>query len=109
MPLFDSLNELVIRGHQMRMHAVQEGLYNISLENEEMRNVVVDWILDLQNIDHALSYFINYERMLNMMVNEAKLDNAKMRLQIEEFKQINKEITDKLEKCMESWESQTSK
>jgi hypothetical protein len=108
MPLSSTLNELVIRGHQMKMHGVMEGLYALAQE-EALRDSVVDWILDLQNIDNCLSYFIQYERSLNMMVNEARLDNAKLNLEIQTLNAMNQELTDKLEKCMAQWESQMSK
>lgn len=108
MPLSNTLNELVIRGHQMKMHGVMEGLYALAQE-ETLRDSVIDWILDLQNIDNCLSYFINYERQLNMMVGEARLENAKLTLQIQQVSDMNKELQDKLDKCMTSWESQMSK
>jgi hypothetical protein len=92
----------------MKMHGVMEGLYALAQE-EALRDSVVDWILDLQNIDNCLSYFIQYERSLNMMVNEARLDNAKLNLEIQTLNAMNQELTDKLEKCMAQWESQMSK
>jgi hypothetical protein len=93
----------------MKMSAAMEGLYNIARGNDDMRDIVVDWILDLQNIDTCLSYFINYERSINLMINEAKLENAKLKLHVDDLAKINEELTKKLENCMSSWESQTSK
>jgi len=109
MPLSNTLNELVIRSYQMKIHAMQEGLYNLAMSNEDLHDVVIDWILDVQNMDHALSYFINYERTLNLIISEAQLENAKMKLQIQDLSKMNEELKSKLDNCMESWESQTSK
>lgn len=109
MPLSNSLNELVIRSHQMNLHVVTEGLYNMMNGNDEIRETMVDWILDLQNIDNCLSYFINYERTLNGMVNEAKLENAKLVMEMYQIKEINKELTQKVERLQAEWERLTSK
>jgi len=109
MPLSNSLNELVIRSHQMNLHAVTEGLYNMMQGNDEIRDMMVDWILDLQNIDNCLSYFINYERTLNGLVNEARLENAKIVMENHQIKDINKELTEKIERLQAEWERLTSK
>jgi uncharacterized protein YerC len=109
MSLSSTMNELVIRSHQMRMHAVMEGLYSISQGNEEIHDSVIDWILDLQNIDNCLSYFINFERTINIMVNEARLENAKLNLEQRQISDLNKELQEKLDRCLMQWESQISK
>jgi hypothetical protein len=101
MSLSSSLNELIIRGYQMKMHAVQEGLYGMVGGNDHLRETLTDWIIDLTMIDTALSYFIAYERDANRLINEAKLENAKMNYELSQYKDMVKELQEKIDRWAE--------
>jgi hypothetical protein len=101
MSLSSSLNELIIRGYQMKMHAVQEGLYGMVGGNDHLRETLTDWIIDLTMIDTALSYFIAYERDANRLINEAKLENAKLNYELSQYKDMVKELQEKIDRWAE--------
>ena len=101
MSLSSSLNELIIRGYQMKMHAVQEGLYGMVGGNDHLRETLTDWIIDLTMIDTALSYFIAYERDANRLINEAKLENAKLNYDLSQYKDMVKELQEKIDRWAE--------
>jgi len=96
------MNELIIRSHQIQMHAVQEGLYNLSQGNEHLRDSLTDWILDLSNVNTCLDYFIQYERQINRQVNEARLENAKQAYEITELKEMVENLQKALDRCAQS-------
>ena len=85
----------------MKMHAVQEGLYGIASGNDHLRDKLTDWIIDLTMVDTALSYFIAYERDANRLINEAKLENAKMNYELSQYKDMVKELNEKIERWAE--------
>jgi hypothetical protein len=101
MSLSSSLNELIIRGYQMKMHAVQEGLYGMVGGNDHLREKLTDWIIDLTMVDTALNYFIAYERDANRLINEAKLENAKMNYELSQYKDMVKELQEKIDRWAE--------
>jgi hypothetical protein len=101
MSLSSSLNELIIRGYQMKMHAVQEGLYGMVGGNDHLRETLTDWIIDLTMVDTALNYFIAYERDANRLINEAKLENAKMNYELSQYKDMVKELQEKIDRWAE--------
>lgn len=102
MSLSSSMNELIIRSHQIQMHAVQEGLYNLSQGNEHLRDSLTDWILDLSNVNTCLDYFINYERNINRLVNDARLENAKQAYEITQLKEMVANLEKALDRCAQS-------
>ena len=102
MPLSSSMNELIIRSHQIQMHAVQEGLYNLSQGNDHLRDSLTDWILDLSNVNTCLDYFIQYERQINRQVNEARLENAKQAYEITQLKEMVENLQKALDRCVQS-------
>jgi len=83
----------------MQMHAVQEGLYNLAQGNDFLRESLTDWVLDLQNINTCLDYFIQYERNINRQVNEARLENAKQAYEMAKLKEMVDELEKKLKRC----------
>jgi ABC-type transporter Mla subunit MlaD len=101
MSLSSSLNELIIRGHQIQMHGVQEGLYNLAQGNDHLRESLTDWILDLQNINTVLDYYVDYERRANRLVNEARLENAKQNYEMQQLKEMVEELQKKLDRCID--------
>ena len=96
------MNELIIRSHQIQMHAVQEGLYNLSQGNDHLRDSLTDWILDLSNVNTCLDYFIQYERQINRQVNEARLENAKQAYEITQLKEMVENLQKALDRCVQS-------
>jgi hypothetical protein len=102
MSLSSSMNELIIRSHQIQMHAVQEGLYNLSQGNDHLRDSLTDWILDLSNVNTCLDYFIQYERQINRQVNEARLENAKQAYEITQLKEMVENLQKALDRCAQS-------
>ena len=102
MSLSSSMNELIIRSHQIQMHAVQEGLYNLSQGNEHLRDSLTDWILDLSNVNTCLDYFIQYERQINRQVNEARLENAKQAYEITQLKEMVENLQKALDRCAQN-------
>ena len=85
----------------MKMHAVQEGLYGMAGGNDHLREKLTDWIIDLTMIDTALSYFIAYERDANRLINEAKLENAKLNYELSQYKDMVKELQEKIDRWAE--------
>lgn len=85
----------------MKMHAVQEGLYGMVGGNDHLRETLTDWIIDLTMIDTALNYFIAYERDANRLINEAKLENAKMNYELSQYKDMVKELQEKIDRWAE--------
>ena len=102
MSLSSSMNELIIRSHQIQMHAVQEGLYNLSQGNDHLRDSLTDWILDLSNVNTCLDYFIQYERQINRQVNEARLENAKQAYEITQLKEMVENLQKALDRCAQN-------
>lgn len=102
MSLSSSMNELIIRGHQIQMHIVQEGLYNLAQGNDHLRDSLTDWILDLSNINTCLDYFIQYERQINKQVNEARLENAKQAYEISQLKEMVENLQKALDRCAQN-------
>lgn len=102
MSLSSSMNELIIRSHQIQMHAVQEGLYNLAQGNDHLRDNLTDWILDLSNINTCLDYFIQYERNINRQVNEARLENAKQAYEISQLKELVANLEKALDRCAQN-------
>jgi hypothetical protein len=85
----------------MKMHAVQEGLYGMVGGNDHLREKLTDWIIDLTMVDTALNYFIAYERDANRLINEAKLENAKMNYELSQYKDMVKELQEKIDRWAE--------
>jgi len=83
------------------MHGVQEGLYNLAQGNDHLRESLTDWILDLQNINTVLDYYVDYERRANRLVNEARLENAKQNYEMQQLKEMVEELQKKLDRCID--------
>jgi hypothetical protein len=52
-------------------------------------------------IDVCLNYFINYERESNRLMNEARLENAKMNYELSQYKVMVKELQEKIDRWAE--------
>lgn len=86
-PSDPSFNELHIRERQMILGQIMIELKDLADVFEgDTQNGIVDNIIDLISIDECLAYFVNYERSVNSQLNEARLQNAKHRLEIQGLK-----------------------
>lgn len=101
-PSDNTINELVLRERQMRLAAVVNWMKDLADDQEpKMRNEIIDQIIELVAIDSAISYFINLERDMNRMMNQARLTNAKQLLEINDLKEQLKNLNDAFERCAE--------
>ena len=62
------------------------------------QNDIINKIIDLVEVDRVLNYFIDYERSVNRFLNEARLENAKLKYENQEMKQT----IDKLQKALDN-------
>ena len=62
------------------------------------QNEVINKLIDLVEVDRVLNYFIDYERSVNRFLNEARLENAKLRYENQELKQT----IDNLQKALDN-------
>lgn len=86
-PSDPSFNELHIRERQMILGQIMIELKDLAEAFDgATQNGIIDNVIDLISIDECLAYFINYERSANAQLNEARLQNAKQRLEIQGLK-----------------------
>lgn len=86
-PSDPSFNELHIRERQLVLGQIMLDLKDLAdIFEGDAQNGIVDNIIDLISIDECLSYFVNYERSVNAQLNQARLQNAKQRLEIQGLK-----------------------
>jgi hypothetical protein len=101
-PSDNTINELVLRERQMRLAAVVNWMKDLADDQDpKMRNEIIDQIIELVAVDSAISYFINLERDMNRMMNQARLTNAKQLLEINELKEQLRNLNDAFERCAE--------
>ena len=67
-------------------------------ESTQEQNDIVNKIIDLVEVDRVLNYFIDYERSTLRFLNEARLTNAKLKLENQEMQQA----IDKLQKALDN-------
>ena len=67
-------------------------------ETHTEQNDIINKIIDLVEVDRVLNYFIDYERSVNRFLNEARLENAKLKYENQEMKQT----IDKLQKALDN-------
>lgn len=101
-PSDNTINELVLRERQMRLAAVVNWMKDLADDQDsKMRSEIIDQIIELVAVDSAISYFINLERDMNRMMNQARLTNAKQLLEINELKDQLRNLNDAFERCAE--------
>lgn len=101
-PSDNSINELVLRERQLRLAGVVNWMKDLSDDQDpNMQNEIINQIIELVSVDSAISYFINLERDMNRMMNQARLTNAKQLLEINELKDQLRNLKDALERCAE--------
>ena len=67
-------------------------------ETTQEQNDIINKIIDLVEVDRVLNYFIDYERSVNRFLNDARLDNTKLKYENQEMKQT----IDKLQKALDN-------
>lgn len=86
-PSDPSFNEMYVREHQLRMGGVMLWLKELADEQDpKLANEIINNLIELIEVDNILSYFVNYERSCNDMLNKARLQNAKQIMEINTLK-----------------------
>lgn len=67
-------------------------------ETSREQNDIINRVIDLIEIDRILNYFIDFERSSNRFLNEARLENAKLRYENQEMKKT----IDNLQKALDN-------
>ena len=67
-------------------------------ETTQEQNDIINKIIDLVEVDRVLNYFIDYERSSMRFLNEARMINAKLKLENQEMK----DTIDKLQKSLDN-------
>jgi hypothetical protein len=99
-PSDPTFNELHIREKQMLLGAILVWLNDCAQysESTQEQNEIINKIIDLVEVDRVMNYFIDYERSSNRFLNEARLQNAKLKYENEEMKQT----IDKLQNALDN-------
>jgi len=99
-PSDPTFNELHIREKQMLLGSILLWLNDSAnyAQDHEEQNDIINKIIDLVEVDRVMNYFIDYERSTNRFLNEARLTNAKLKLENQEMKQT----IDKLQKALDN-------
>ncbi len=86
-PSDPSFNEMYVREHQLRMGGVMLWLKELADDQDpKLANEIINNLIELIEVDNILSYFVNYERSCNDMLNKARLQNAKQIMEINTLK-----------------------
>jgi len=95
-----TFNELHIREKQMLLSAILIWLNDCAqyADTTQEQNDIINKIIDLVEVDRVMNYFIDYERSSSRFLNEARLINAKLKLENQEMK----DTIDKLQKSLDN-------
>ena len=95
-----TFNELHIREKQMLLSAILIWLNDCAqyADTTQEQNDIINKIIDLVEVDRVMNYFIDYERSSSRFLNEARLINAKLKLENQEMK----DTIDKLQKALDN-------
>ena len=95
-----TFNELHIREKQMLLSAILIWLNDCAqyADTTQEQNDIINKIIDLVEVDRVLNYFIDYERSTMRFLNEARMINAKLKLENQEMK----DTIDKLQKSFDN-------
>ena len=99
-PSDPTFNELHIREKQMLLGAILIWMNDCAqyAETTQEQNDLVNKIIDLVEVDRVMNYFIDYERSSMRFLNEARMINAKLKLENQEMK----DTIDKLQKALDN-------
>jgi hypothetical protein len=99
-PSDTTFNELHIREKQMLLGAILIWMNDCAqyAESTQEQNDLVNKIIDLVEVDRVMNYFIDYERSSMRFLNEARMINAKLKLENQEMK----DTIDKLQKSLDN-------
>tara|TARA_R110000822_G_scaffold92234_1_gene212424 strand:+ start:2868 stop:3176 length:309 start_codon:yes stop_codon:yes gene_type:complete len=86
MPRSDStFNELHIREKLILLSEIIQWMISISKEfDQRTERTIIDRVIDLMSIDTMLSYYIDYERYANSVLNKDKMENLKLKMDLDE-------------------------
>lgn len=71
-------------------------------ETTQEQNDIINKIIDLVEVDRVMNYFIDYERSVNRFLSEARLENAKLKLENQEMKQTIDKLQNALDNAAEN-------
>ena len=91
-----SVNNLAL--NVIRARGDRPNLVALDAETTQEQNDLVNKIIDLVEVDRVMNYFIDYERSSMRFLNEARMINAKLKLENQEMK----DTIDKLQKSLDN-------
>ena len=99
-PSDPTFNELHLREKQMLLTAHLIWLNDIAQDEQEVsyQNDIINRLIDLVEVQRCMDYFIDYERSANRFLNEARLENAKLKLSNKEMEIL----IDKLQNALDN-------
>ena len=89
-PSDPTLNELHIREKQLLLGETLLWMNQMAQEEDDIRyqNEIINRVIDLIEIDRVMNYFIDFERSSNRFLNEARLQNARLKHENQELKEV---------------------
>ena len=89
-PSDPTFNELHIREKQLLLGDILLWMNQMAQEEDDIRyqNEIINRVIDLIEIDRVMNYFIDFERSSNRFLNEARLQNARLKHENQELKEV---------------------
>ena len=89
-PSDPTFNELHIREKQLLLGDTLLWMNQMAQEEDDIRyqNEIINRVIDLIVIDRVMNYFIDFERSSNRFLNEARLQNARLKHENQELKEV---------------------
>lgn len=89
-PSDPTFNELHIREKQLLLGETLLWMNQMAQEEDDIRyqNEIINRVIDLIEIDRVMNYFIDFERSSNRFLNEARLQNARLKHENQELKEV---------------------
>jgi len=89
-PSDPTFNELHIREKQLLLGDTLLWMNQMAQEEDDIRyqNEIINRVIDLIEIDRVMNYFIDFERSSNRFLNEARLQNARLKHENQELKEV---------------------
>lgn len=89
-PSDPTFNELHIREKQLLLGDTLLWMNQMAQDEDDIRyqNEIINRVIDLIEIDRVMNYFIDFERSSNRFLNEARLQNARLKHENQELKEV---------------------
>ena len=89
-PSDPTFNELHIREKQLLLGDTLLWMNEMAQGEDDIRyqNEIINRVIDLIEIDRVMNYFIDFERSSNRFLNEARLQNARLKHENQELKEV---------------------